>query len=117
MRNPPTAGRNALFKPTNFPQAAVPTGPGCEDKFGWGSARRVRALIFKEMAFSTRKDFLQQTEELGSKGQKVHKEWRVDVIAPIFRGGTTEYRLFELLVQSTAGRAINIIHPMAFYAV
>lgn len=112
MRNPPTAGRNALFKPTNFPHAAGPPGPGCEDK----SARRGRALIFKEMAFSTRKDFFQETEELGSKGQKVHKKWRVDVIASIFRGGTTEYRLFELLVQSTAGRAINIIHPMAFYA-
>lgn len=56
-------------------------------------------------------------EELGSKDQKVHKESRVDVIAPIFRGGTTEYGLFELLLQSTAGRAINVIHPMVFYSV
>lgn len=53
-------------------------------------------------------------EELGLKGQKVHKESKVDVIAPIFRGGAIEYGLIELLVQSTTGRAINITHPMAF---
>lgn len=96
------------------PPAAAPPGPGCEDKFGWGSTPRGQVLIFKEMAFSTGKDFLEQMEELGLKGQKVHKESKVDVIAPIFRGGAIEYSLIELLVQSTTGRAINITHPMAF---
>lgn len=44
-------------------------------------------------------------EELGCKGQKKLKEWRVDVIAPVFREGTTE-ALSELLTHTTAGRAI-----------
>lgn len=50
------------------------------------------------------------------KDQKVCKESRMDAIAPIFRSGATEYSLIELLVQCTAGRAINTIHPMAFYS-
>lgn len=104
-------GGMPYLNPLTSPKQWRLQAPGCEGKFSWVSAPRERTLIFEQMAFSTRKDFLEQMEELGLKGQKVLKESMVNVIVPIFRGGTTEYSLFELLVQREHSGQSNTYDP------